>query len=256
MRGFGRFLAILALAVSSMAASAHADLIAYWNFNNATDNGATGSLWTINPFGTPSAQTDYASDSGVGTAKFSVWGTGSAVGNLVGDNAEANAIGGVGANNNFGGFAGTTTNGQSGEVTGDALSPIGQGNNGHYFVISLNDAISAGMLSYATRGTSTGFSTQTWNYSTDGGATWSLLQVLSSNMTSTWSTDTISLDGIFASTSGNAVNLLRCALDGATSNSGNNRFDNVTITGTVVPEPCTLALLALGGVAAITRRRK
>jgi hypothetical protein len=33
-------------------------------------------------------------------------------------------------------------------------------------------------------------------------------------------------------------------------------FDNLTITGTAVPEPTTTALLGLGGLALILRRRK
>jgi hypothetical protein len=39
------------------------------------------------------------------------------------------------------------------------------------------------------------------------------------------------------------------------NNSGNWRFDNVTISGTAVPEPASLGLLALGVVGLIARRR-
>jgi len=52
---------------------------------------------------------------------------------------------------------------------------------------------------------------------------------------------------------------LRITLDGATSENGNLRFDNIVVTGTqIVPEPATMLLLSggLAGVAAEVRRRR
>jgi len=52
---------------------------------------------------------------------------------------------------------------------------------------------------------------------------------------------------------------LRITLNGATSETGNIRFDNIVVTGTqTVPEPATMLLLSggLAGVAAEVRRRR
>ena len=52
---------------------------------------------------------------------------------------------------------------------------------------------------------------------------------------------------------------MRITLSGATSETGNVRFDNIVVTGTqIVPEPATMLLLSggLAGVAAEVRRRR
>jgi len=52
---------------------------------------------------------------------------------------------------------------------------------------------------------------------------------------------------------------IRITLNGATSETGNIRFDNIVVTGTqIVPEPATMLLLSggLAGVAAEVRRRR
>jgi PEP-CTERM motif len=51
----------------------------------------------------------------------------------------------------------------------------------------------------------------------------------------------------------------RITLNGATSETGNIRFDNIVVTGTqIVPEPATMLLLSMGlaGAAAEVRRRR
>jgi hypothetical protein len=43
---------------------------------------------------------------------------------------------------------------------------------------------------------------------------------------------------------------------GYNNNSGNWRFDNIVISGTAAPEPASLGVLAVGGLALLARRRK
>jgi hypothetical protein len=248
MRSLGIVLAV-ALVVG-VAASANADLIAYWNFNNQTNLGGTSGLWQQNPFGTTGAEAEYLRDSGTGTAEISAWGAMDASeGSLLGPNGTSGS-----ASNQFGSFSGTTLNALNADISGGSLSIVGNGNNGHYFLIEIDDALSSASLSYATRGTATGYSTHYLEYSTNGGTTWTLLQSHAANQVSTWLLHTVQLNNIFASTSGHERNLIRFTVDGALSNNGNNRFDNMQINGMIVPEPATLVLVAIGGLALIRRK--
>ncbi|HVP13398.1 MAG TPA: PEP-CTERM sorting domain-containing protein [Phycisphaerae bacterium] len=246
MRSLGILLAVAL--VASFAASANADLIAYWNFNNATNIGT--SLWQITEFGTTANPLEYQKDQGNAThAEIAPWTTG--------DASEATLVGTNGGveGNNWGGYAGTTLNAISPDTAGDALSILGTSNNGKYFLLEFDDAMSSATLTYATRGTATGYNTHNWEYSTDGGATWNALSTHAAQQTSTWVVHTVALNNIFASTFGAERNLLRITVTGATSTNGNNRFDNIQINGTnLFPEPATLVLLAIGGLALIRRR--
>lgn len=239
----------VALVLLTAGVSANAATIAYWHFNDTTPLG--GSLWRIVPLGILENRLDYARDLGDGTAEISVWGDDPSDGNLSGTNGSADS---TNPSNNFGSYTGTTLNAQGDAVAGGSLAILGTANNERYFVIQLDDAITGATLSYATRGTSTGANTHTLHYSTDGGQTWTFLESHEAEQTYNWVIHTVALGEIFANSSGPEKNLLRMTLTGATSGNGNNRFDNILITGEIVPEPVTLALLALG-LPLICRRR-
>lgn len=235
------------------ASSAGGATVAFWDFNATTNvTGVSTDLWRINPFGTTAAKTEYPKDLGDGTAQLSVWGAGSASdGNLVGNNGDSPS---PNVNHNFGSFTGTTLNDiKSPQVAGGSLSITGSNNNDHYFLIKLDDPVANCVLTYATRGTSTGYGTHIVDYSTDNGATWTNLNFHSANKTSTWEVHTANFGNIFAGTGGDN-NLIRITVTGCTSNNGNNRFDNILVVGDIVPEPATLALIALG--LPLIRRRK
>ena len=241
--------------LAACALMANAENIAFWNFHDTFNTGGSGDAWKINPFGTVGAETEYASDFGNGVGELSVWGAADgSEGNLVGTNG-----GPVGTTGQFGSFTGTSLNDVSGSADTSSFSPIGgsstvTANNGHYFLIELDNAIENAVLSYATRGTSTGFATHTLYYSTDDGATWTLRESHAANKTSTWAVHTVAFGDVFKFTSGHEKNMIKFVVDGATNVSGNNRFDNILVTGTIVPEPTSLLLAGLGAVALLRRR--
>lgn len=240
MRSFVIALGIVAL----VAVSANADVIGYWNFNDTTALGTnTAYPSRINPFGTPEAQTDYAAD--LGTAALSVWGAGVA-GNLAGTNGSATV-----ADNQFGSFAGSTQNALNSDIAGGSLAVTGSGNNGSYFLVKFGSKLEDAVLSYATRGTSTGYDTHSFAYSTDGGATFTDLPSLAAQKNSTWVVKTVDMADVFANST---ANIIKISVSGATSTNGNSRFENMQLNGTIVPEPASLALLLVGGLF-LSRRR-
>jgi hypothetical protein len=102
------------------------------------------------------------------------------------------------------------------------------------------------VVSYATQRTSTGFTTQTWSFSTDG-TNWTDHQTIT-NLPTAFATQTLnSITGLNGATDA----YLRLTVTGATAAAGNNRLDNIQFNATAVPEPTSLLLvgsIALGGL--------
>lgn len=130
-------------------------------------------------------------------------------------------------------YAGTTVNGRDGESSGGSFAPQGgdnQINNGRHFDLHVpSTGYSNITISYATRGTGTGFDVHAISYSLDG-AGFQQLEDLPANRTSTWSVSTIDLSQI-AGVANNDDLVVRITVNGSTSNSGNNRFDNISVYG-------------------------
>jgi hypothetical protein len=246
--------ALLTMGVCLMLASAaQATTLAFWHFDDQTQLASGVNLWRINPLGTPDAHAEYFRDIGVASAELSTWSyDGLSDGNLVGING---ATASAEENNNFGSFQGNTLNDiRDTPLASGSLSILGSSNNGRYFQIEIDDAISGATLTYATRGTGTGFNLHDWSYSTDGGQSFAPLASHAAQTSSTWVVHTVNIGELFASTSGDDINVLRMTVSGATTNNGNNRLDNILLSGEIVPEPASLALLALGGLFMARRR--
>jgi endonuclease/exonuclease/phosphatase family metal-dependent hydrolase len=110
------------------------------------------------------------------------------------------------------------------DEAGGSFVPQGQKENGNHFQFAIDTRGYQNLvLSYATRGTSTGFQTQTWFASVNEGE-WVQLEVF------TGSPAEYELRTVDLANYENVQSLaIRCVVDGATSETGNNRFDNLRV---------------------------
>lgn len=199
--------ALLCLAFS---ASAQVETIAYWAQN---DNNLPGGGFGFAPDSFPQA-----ADEGSGELTLADF---------------DESVDAEGAYDCIQSFAGTSDNALGGYSSGGSLAPqgcSGESNNGMHIDLAV-DTSGYGelVLSWAQRGTSTGFDSRTISYSADGGASFT-----------TFETDTGALGGwgvvshdfsSVAALENNPDAVFRITLDGATSSSGNNRFDNILLEG-------------------------
>lgn len=202
--------ALLALAAGPAAflASADADTVAYWNFNNF------GPISSASVPGSNGVPTAISADIGSGNLSLAGW-----LGNV--DD-----------------FGGSTTNAQGGAPAEESLSLTGGGaspgpypGNGSHVEIQLNlTNFENPVISYATQRTSTGFTSGTWSYSVAGGA---FAPVTGGTVTppSSFGLATVDLSGE-NSVDGASDVKLRYTLTGATASGGNNRIDNLLIEAT------------------------
>jgi len=212
--------------------AANATLIAGWNFNDPA----------------PSDDTPLAATVGVGTLSFDGWG------------------GGV---TNFGG---TTVNALDppNDAAGRDLAlqgnPGGSGaapflGNGTWVDFEISMAGKYDLeLTYAQQRSATGFTSNVWSYSIDGGATFDDVQTFTfpggSGTATSYAANgvfTVDFSGIPAVNFEPNV-IVRLTLDGATAAGGNNRFDNVQFHA--IPEPAGIVLMMVGLAAVGAMRRR
>jgi hypothetical protein len=155
-------------------------------------------------------------------------------------------------------FAGSTVNAQPAIVAGGSFSPEGSQNNGMSFILEVSTlGYEDILLSWAQRGTSTGFTSRELSYSTDG-VNYTVFGTDSGALGATYLVKSFDLSSITAIDNKPTV-YLSVKLAGATSGNGNNRFDNLTVEGTpAIPEPGTavLAMLSLAAAGAVTMRSR
>jgi PEP-CTERM motif len=162
--------------------------------------------------------------------------------------------------------AGTTNNARLGDPAGQALSLQGgtsNANNGRNLTFNVSTAGFANIIvSLATQGTSTGFTSNQFQYSLDG----INFTDFGSPYTPATAFGTVPLVFSLVSIAGlnnNPNAAFRIVFNGATSSTGNNRIDNIVVEGASasvasIPEPTTALLLlsGLGGLYKMKRRRR
>ncbi len=229
---------LLTLAIATLASIpvfGQSEIIAYWaqNDNDLPSGG----------FGFVPASFPQTADLGNGTLTL---------GNFI------TTTGGLdGAYTTIQSFGGDTLNAQPSFVAGGSLSPQGgpsNGNNGMF--IDLNVSLTGFediVVSWAQRGTASGFTSRAFSYSTNG-VDFTTFATDTGALSATWVLESYDLSTIVALNDA-ASATFRITLNGASGATGNNRFDNLTVAGTPIPEPSAAAsILALIGVLALRRR--
>ncbi len=244
---------LFAFGLASIVASvASADMIAQWDFQTTTNGGtaiaaspSTPKLFVAN-FGTGSLYLNGTN----GSSDFYAPPTGST-------NTEINAFGGTTLNAT--GSMSTVTSGPAALaiVGGAASDPAGTfGANGKSMVFAFSmSGYSNLAVSYAVQRTSTGFSTQQWDYSSDG-TNWSSAATITGIQASFFNngTNVVTSLGVASGLDNAATAYMRVTFTGATSSTGNNRVDNFQFNATALPAPGAIALIGLAGL--IARRRR
>lgn len=131
-------------------------------------------------------------------------------------------------------FGGTTDNdprtSPSATNTLSAVYVAASNTNGKSWVLKLpTTGYQDIKLTYATRGTASGFTTHTWAYSTNG-TTFTNISTITGRNNTSFSIQTVDLSSVSALN--NAANIyLKVTFSGATAGGGNNRLDNILVKG-------------------------
>jgi autotransporter-associated beta strand protein len=237
---------VLSLAFISHAHAA-VDVLDLWNFNNSAgaDGSFPGVFYTSpNPY--PDGEYYDDSSKSIINASSGVFATSSKV--------DVSTLGVMGYNSGttpagWGTFAGTTGGTDHAlavetynYVNGTVYSGVTYTgpntlvtNNGNYVEFDLATTGYKNIkLTYDYRATSTSFTTQDWQYSVDGGATWTNFSTLSTTRTSSWFTgNTVNFYSANSDLTNKSDVRVRVYLSGATTatNPANTRFDNVKFSG-------------------------
>ncbi|MCE9619141.1 MAG: hypothetical protein K8R92_04460 [Planctomycetes bacterium] len=230
---------------SIVASTASAAVVAAWDFQT-TSNGGTAIAASptcpkafIANFGSGNLYLDGTN----GSSNFFQPATGST-------NTEINAFGGT-ALNASGGMSTVTTSPAALAVVGGASTAA----NGKSMVFKFSMSGMGNLgVTYAVQKTGTGFSTQQWDYSTDGTNWFAAATVTGMQANFALGTGTITSLGVATGLDNAATAYMRVTFTGATNATGNNRMDNFIFNADAVPAPGAVALVGLAGL--VSRRRR
>ncbi len=198
-------------------------LIAAWDFQTMVNGGTAVSGNTA----TPATPVVYIANFGSGTIYLD-GSNGSSSWLVAASNTQLNAYSGTSLNaSSVAGMSANTTSPASlGVLSGSSNVANGKSVSFKFSMLGRKDLV----VSYASQGTSSGFTSQLWEYSTDG-STWTTLQTINPVPASF---AVITLNTITA-LDGDSEVYLRVTFNGATNASGNNRLDNIQLRATTVP---------------------
>jgi len=157
-------------------------------------------------------------------------------------------------------FAGSQLNTFLGSVdttgSGTALAIANSSANGKslFFSFSMTGYENL-IVSFAERGTATGYNSGVWAWSTDGFNYTTLAGVNTATRNTTFAVATADFSTEIGLNNA-ATAYLEYTLSGCTSSSGNNRLDNIQFNATSVPEPSTIAFFVMGGFAGLVALRR
>ena len=200
-------------------------MIAGWDFQTTTTGGTA-----ISTNSSGSAQLAYVANFGSGTIYLN---------GLNGSSSWLNAT----PNPQVTAFAGTTNNAGSGFSTNTtspaclALANSTANSNKVVFQLSMTGKKDL-IVSYATRGTASGFTSHIWDYSSNA-SNWTTFDTITGRNDTNFSTVTLSN----VTSLNNSSNVyLRLTLLGATTSSGNNRIDNIQLNATAAATTPTVSV--------------
>ena len=200
-------------------------LIAGWDFQTMTNGGTAAA--------TNNAPLLYQANFGSGSL------------HLNGAHGSSIWISSTNSSNQVTGFGGTTLNAAAGFSTSTAspsalalLPGASNAANGNSVVFKAEMTGRKDLsVSYATRGTSSGFTTQTWSVSTNA-SNWTEVSVQTGRTNTNFTAITLP---VITNVNGASNVFLRMTVTGATSSSGNNRIDNVQLIASTYAPPDTIA---------------
>lgn len=173
-------------------------LVHYWSFNTTVADGVT--------------ETSVEADLGTGTITYP----------------------GTGAGYMDGVDEGSLLNAQDGELEGNALRPRNPSDTRDFLLALPTTGYSNVVVKFATTRTNSGATEQMYSYSLDGGTTYITTGLATTTYSPTTSFEIVTLDfSAIAGASDNPNFIVKINFGGpnASGSGGNNRFDNITVTG-------------------------